>query len=87
VALVSCSALLGSARSAANERGELLDGDSCLADESTQSTLGDLSMVRNREATVGRLRVAEDDVTTPLPVELVPEPAERRGNLAPRDAR
>ena len=87
MALVSCSALLGSARSAANERDELFDRDSCLADEGAQRTLGNFSVVGDRQAAVGRLRVAEDDVAAPLPVELVPELAERRGNVAPRDAR
>jgi hypothetical protein len=79
--------LLGSARSTANERGKLFDGETRLADEGPKRTLGDLSVVGDREATVGRLRVPEDDVAAPLPVKLVPELAERGSDLAPRDAR
>jgi hypothetical protein len=74
--------LLGSARSAANERDELFDRDSSFADQSTQRALGDFAVVGNREASMRRLRVPEDDVATPLPIELVPELSERGRNLA-----
>jgi hypothetical protein len=73
---------LGSARSAANERDEFFDRDADLADKGTQRALGDFAVVRNREAPMRRLRVPEDDVATPLPIELVPELSERGGNLA-----
>ena len=73
------------ARSLAEQRSELVDGDARFANQGAQGARGELSMIWNGEAAVRGLGLAKDDVASPLPVDLVSELAKRGDCLAPRD--
>ncbi len=54
---------------------ELLDRKSGFADESSQSSLGQLLVLRNGKPPMRRVPVAEENVAAALAVELVADPA------------
>lgn len=56
---------------------QLLSCEPSLAQDSPESSLGDLLVVRYHEASVGRCRVPEYDVTTTLTIDFVSELPER----------
>jgi len=58
------------------KRAELLHCDARLANQGTERSFADLAMIRNGEAAMRRLRMAEDDVAAALPIDLIPEPPE-----------
>jgi hypothetical protein len=64
------------AGSAAEKPAELLHGDSRLANQGAERPFADLTVVRNREAAMGRLDVSEDDVAAALAVDFISEPPE-----------
>lgn len=68
-----CSRFVGLRRLRPKQLGELVDGNASLSNEGAQRALRDLAMIRNGEPPVRRLRMSQDDVTTPLAIDLVPE--------------
>ena len=75
------------ARLLAKKRNELLNGDASFSDQSTQGALGELSVIGDGEAAIRGLGLPEDDVASPLAIDLVSEPAKGRHRLPPRDPR
>ena len=75
------------ARLLAKERNELLNGDARFPDQSTQGALGELSVIGDGEASVRGLGLPEDDVASPLAIDLVSEPTKGSHRLPPRDPR
>ena len=71
----------------ADDRDELFDRDSGLADQGSESALRDFAMIGDRQPAKGRCRMPKDDVTALLAVDLVPEPPEGRDCFTTRDAR
>jgi hypothetical protein len=71
----------------ADERDELIDRDSGLADQGSERALRDFSMIGDGQPTKWRGRVPKDDVTALQAVDLLPEPPKGRDRFATRDAR
>jgi hypothetical protein len=71
----------------AEKRHELFYRDPGFTNQRAQRSLCDLSMIRDGEAAMGRLRVPEDDVAALLPVYLVPKAPEGSDCFTTRNAR
>ena len=64
---------------------KLLYSKTGMPDDRTEGTLGDLFVVGYDDSSMRRLRLAEDNVTAALPIELEADFAERLDGLAARD--
>ena len=63
------------------QRDELSNRQAGLANDHAQSSLGDFLVVRHDHSSIGRVRVAKDDMTSILAVELVANLGKRRDDL------
>jgi hypothetical protein len=81
-----CNALLDSALPTEHGR-EFFDSDACLADESSKSAFGKLTMIGDRKAAEGRLAMPENYVAALLTIDFIAEPTKDGDCIATGDPR
>ena len=67
--------------------GELVDGETRLANEGPQRAFRERLVLGNNQAAVRRVTMAEHDVAAPLAISLVADALERADGVTSRDAR
>ncbi len=72
-------------RSHSQQRREFVDTDPDLSDDGTQGSLRHLVMIRDREASVWRIDVSQDNVASPLVIGFVSDASQGFDDIAPGD--